>query len=83
MTRIEIGYALRGGRFVRETIAAAPPTTTTRPGERPAPTSRPVTASVAPAPETRPAPSEGSEKTSDVSDIEKRMRQRRERELRK
>lgn len=82
VSRIAIGDALRGGRFVRETVAARPGPAT-RPSERPAPTTGPATASAEPAPETRPAPSEGSDKTSDVTDIEKRMRQRRERELRK
>ena len=82
VSRIEIGDALRGGRFVRETVAAKPGPAT-RPGEPPAPTTGPATASAEPAPATRPAPPETTDKTSDVADILKRMRQRRERELRK
>lgn len=75
VSRIEIGYALQGGRFVRETVAAGPPATT-RPGE-------PSGSTTGPAAETRPAPSGSDTKTSDIADILKRMRQRREQELRK
>ena len=82
VTRIEIGYALQGGRFVRETVAASTPVTTA-PDESSVSTTGPATASSQPAPEETPTPSGSGADSGDVSDILRQMRQRREQELRK
>jgi hypothetical protein len=83
VTRIEVGDALQGGRFIRETVAAAPPPATQPAGPSTSPTSQPEIAASQPAPSPRPPASGGGEKSSDVADILKRMRERRARELRK
>lgn len=82
LNRIEIGHALQGGRFVRETIATGPGATT-RPGGPPLSTTRPATAASGPAAQTSSAASGGEATSSDIADILERMRQRREQELRK
>jgi hypothetical protein len=83
VTRIQVGDALQGGRFVRETVAAAPPPATRPSGPSTSPTTMPQTAASQPAPSPGPAAPAGGDKDSDTADIVERMRQRRERELRR
>ena len=82
VTRIDIGHALQGGRFVRETVAPSPPATT-QPGEPSRSTTAPATAPAGSQAETRPAPSGSGAGSADIEDTLKQMRQRREQELRK
>jgi hypothetical protein len=79
---IEVGHALRGGRFIRETAVATSPATT-RPSETGQSTSAPAGAPSEPTAETGPAPAGGGAESSDIADILRRMRQRREQELRR
>jgi hypothetical protein len=80
--RIEIGYALRGGRFVREAPTVAPPPAT-QPSEPASPTTGPATAPAEPAREPRATPRPSGAGDSDIADILKKMRERREKELRR
>ena len=95
--RIEIGYALNGGRSAQLAPAAPPVMPTPRAaiplgtGPTSGPTSRPTSGpaagpappALAPAPGPAPPAPNGNGKSSDVDDILKRMRQRREQELRR
>ena len=82
VTRIEIGYALQGGRFVRETVPTSS-RATTRPSDSSLSTTAPATAPAEQASEASPAGSGGGAESTDVEDILRQMRQRREQELRK
>lgn len=82
LNRIEIGYTLQGGRFVRQTVAAGPGATT-RPGGPLLSTTQPATAASGPAAQTSSAAPGGEATSSDITDILERMRQRREQEMRR
>jgi len=82
VTRIDIGHALPGGRFARQTVSSGEPAST-QPGESPLPTTEPSGDTAAPQIDTRPVPPRSGAGSDDIADILKRMRQRREQELRK
>ncbi len=82
LSRIDVGSALQGGRFVRETVARSPPATS-QPSSAPAPTTEPTEVSSQPAPEEASPPLASPASGGDESDILRQMRQRREQELRR
>jgi len=77
VTEIRVGYALGGERYLVET----PPATS--PSDLTSPATGPTTAASRPAAEAGPPVSPGAAESSDLEDILRQMRQRREQELRK
>ena len=82
VTRIDIGYGLGGGQFARETVSAGAPAAT-QPGESPLSTTGPSADTAGPQAQTMPAPARSGAGSDDIDEILKRLRQRREQELRK